>query len=83
MKQRPAKLLVTLTLLAAALAGQTQAATPKDTVVMGKDITNILTLDPAETFEVTGGEVINNLYTRLFTYDPQDFSKLEGGVAKD
>ncbi|MDX9663696.1 ABC transporter substrate-binding protein [Pseudomonas sp. P5_152] len=83
MKQRPATLLATLTLLAAALAGQVQAATPKDTVVMGKDITNILTLDPAETFEVTGGEVINNLYTRLFTYDPQDFSKLEGGVASD
>jgi peptide/nickel transport system substrate-binding protein len=83
MKQRPVKLAASLSLLAAILAGNLYAATPKDTVVMGKDITNILTLDPAETFEVTGGEVINNLYTRLFTYNPQDFSQLEGGVASD
>lgn len=50
------------------------AATPADTLVVAKDISNLVSLDPAETFELTGGELINNLYARLFGYAPEDFA---------
>jgi peptide/nickel transport system substrate-binding protein len=62
--------------------GAARAETPKDTLVMAKNIDDIITLDPAETFELSGGEVINNLYTRLVTQDPADFTRLIGGVAE-
>lgn len=62
--------------------GQAVAATPADTLVVAKNIDDIISLDPAEVFEISGGEVINNLYTRLVTHDPADFTKLVGGVAE-
>ena len=34
------------------------AQTPKDTVVMAKQIDDIISLDPAESFEFSGGEII-------------------------
>jgi peptide/nickel transport system substrate-binding protein len=68
--------------LALAFAPSARAEAPKDTVVIAKNIDDIITLDPAETFELSGGEIINNLYTRLVTYDPKDFTKLVGGVAE-
>ena len=37
------------------------ADTPKDTVVIAKQIDDIITLDPAEVFEFSGGEVIANV----------------------
>ena len=58
------------------------AATPADTLVVAKNIDDIISLDPAEVFEITGGEVINNLYTRLVTHETSDFTKLVGGVAE-
>ena len=58
------------------------AATPKGTVVMAKDISDLITLDPAEVFELSGGEVIANIYDRLMMYEPEDLSKLVGGVAE-
>ncbi len=58
------------------------AATPADTLVIAKNIDDIISLDPAEVFEITGGELINNLYTRLVTHDTKDFTKLVGGVAE-
>src|SRR5690606_15721924 len=38
--------------------------------------------DPAEVFEWGSGEIINNIYTRLVTLDPNDPEKLTGGVAQ-
>ena len=58
------------------------AATPKNTIVMAKDISDLITLDPAEVFELSGGEVIANIYDRLMMYEPDDLSKLVGGVAE-
>ena len=58
------------------------AATPPDTLVMAKNIDDMISLDPAECFEFSGGEVIAQVYTRLVTFDPSDFTKLVGGVAK-
>ncbi len=58
------------------------AATPPDTLVMAKNIDDMITLDPAECFEFSGGEIVAQIYTRLVTRDPKDFSALVGGVAE-
>ena len=61
---------------------QADAQTPSDTLVIAKYISDLITLDPAEVYEATGGEVVNNVYERLVTFDPSDFSKPVGGVAE-
>jgi len=45
------------------------AQTPKDTVVMAKQIDDIISLDPAEAFEFSGVEVVTNLYDKLMGVD--------------
>lgn len=69
-------------LAALASLGAAHAATPSDTLVIAKAIDDIITLDPAEVYEFTGGEIINNLYDRIMTFDPADFTKLVGGAAE-
>lgn len=64
------------------LAVPVQSATPKNTLVMAKDISDLTTLDPAEVFELSGGEIIANIYDRLMMYEPEDLTKLVGGVAE-
>ncbi|MFQ5784498.1 MAG: ABC transporter substrate-binding protein [Alphaproteobacteria bacterium] len=63
-------------------AASSDAATPKDTLVMAKNISDIITLDPAEVFEFTGGELIANIYDRVMMYEAEDLTKLVGGVAE-
>lgn len=58
------------------------AGTPADTLVVAKYISDLITVDPAEVYEATGGEVVNNVYERLLTFDPSDFTKPVGGVAE-
>src|SRR5215471_11685446 len=72
-------LLAALVLAAGAAA---LAATPKDTVVMAKQIDGIISLDPAESFEFAGSEVVGNIYERLISYDLKDVSKLKGELAE-
>ena len=43
------------------LAKPVVAETPSDTLVIAKQIDDIITLDPAEVFEFSGGEVIANV----------------------
>jgi len=62
--------------------GQAIAGTPKDTLVVAKDISDTITLDPAEVFEFTGGEVIANVYDRVMMFEPEDLGTLVGGVAE-
>ena len=69
-------------LLPASLAAPVQADTPKDTLVVAKFIDDIITLDPAEVFELSGGEMIANLYDRIMMYEPEDTARLVGGVAE-
>ena len=79
------KRFLALAVVAALLApgiGQALAATPRDVLVMAKRIDDIITLDPAEIFEFSGAEYAANVYDRLITYDLQDVSRLEGGVAE-
>jgi peptide/nickel transport system substrate-binding protein len=52
------------------LGGAAIAAGPRDTVVMGKAIDEIVSLDPAEVYEAAGAEVVGNLYDRLVEIDP-------------
>jgi peptide/nickel transport system substrate-binding protein len=65
--------------LAARLA---HAATPKDTFVAAKDISDILTMDPQELYEITGGEVGIAVYDQLLRYEPEDVTKIIGGTAQ-
>ena len=67
-------------LLAGGLAAQ--AGTPKDTLVMAKNIDDIITLDPAEIFEFTGGELSANIYDRVMMFEPENLTELVGGVAE-
>jgi len=73
-------------MLAAALplafaAPVANAATPKDTLVIGMQIDDILTMDPGESYEISGQEIGTNVYDRLVRYEAEDLNKLVGGVA--
>ncbi|HSE95348.1 MAG TPA: ABC transporter substrate-binding protein [Methylomirabilota bacterium] len=78
---RIAAFLVALALLAGA-PGAALAATPKDTVVMAKQIDDIISMDPAESFEFSGSEAIGNVYERLISYDLKNVSQLKGELAE-
>ncbi|HWK47474.1 MAG TPA: ABC transporter substrate-binding protein [Stellaceae bacterium] len=58
-----------------------QAATPRDTVVMAKKIDDIITLDPGEAYELSGEEIVTNVYDRLIRFEAEDLTKMVGGVA--
>jgi peptide/nickel transport system substrate-binding protein len=70
-----------LLLLSAPLDGPARAAAPPDTVVMGKGIDDIVSLDPAEVYEFSGAEVMGNVYDRLVEGDPRDATKIRPGLA--
>ncbi len=59
-----------------------QAATPKNTLIIAKNISDIITLDPAEVFEFTAGELMANIYDRVMMFEPENLTKLVGGVAE-
>ena len=65
--------------LAAALLASTAvpalAATPKDALVIAATIDDITSLDPAEVFEFSGGDVANNVYDTLLSIDPKALDK--------
>lgn len=58
------------------------AAVPKDTAVFAKQIDDLISLDPGESYEISGGEVATNVYDRLLRFEAEDMSKLVGGVAE-
>jgi peptide/nickel transport system substrate-binding protein len=59
----------------------TAGAAPRDVIVMGKAIDDIVSLDPAEAYEISGTEVIGNVYDRLVESDPQTSGGLVPGLA--
>lgn len=63
------------------LAPFAQAETPKDTLVMAWAFDDIITLDPAEIFEISGAEYAGNTYDRLIGYDPENVSDIFGVAA--
>ena len=58
------------------------AATPKDTLVIALAFDDIITLDPAEAFEISAGELMGNAYDRLLRLDVNDPSKLVPDLAR-
>jgi len=65
-----------------ALPTVANAATPADTLVIAKQIDDIISLDPGEAYELSGIEVIANTYDRLMRFEPTDINKLAPGVAE-
>ncbi|MCZ8105314.1 MAG: ABC transporter substrate-binding protein [Burkholderiales bacterium] len=78
---RTAGRLIGAAAFAALLAGTAMAATPKDTLVVAWAIDDIITMDPAESFEISAGEIMGNSYDRLLRYDVSDPSKLVPDLA--
>lgn len=74
-------------LLAAAAASPfaprlTEAQTPRDVLVMAKQIDDITSLDPAEAFEYSGTEIGGNVYQKLVTTPNSDPARLVGELAE-
>lgn len=68
--------------VAVTAAGDARAQTPRDTVVMAKQIDDIISLDPGEAFEASGSEVVANLYDKLIGYDLKNVTDLHGELAE-
>ncbi len=82
MKKLSLSLLAGAALVVASALAPAQAATPKDTFVMAKNIDDMVSLDPAEDFELTGIEIETNIYDRVMRYDAEDLKKLDGGAVQ-
>ena len=52
------------------------AATPKDTLVLAMAFDDLISLDPAQAFEISAGEMLGNSYDRLLRSDVKDPSRL-------
>jgi peptide/nickel transport system substrate-binding protein len=63
-------------------ASKSQAETPKDVVVMVRQIGEILSFDPAEVYEFSPAEADANIYRRLIAPDRADASKVVGDLAQ-
>jgi len=62
-------------------AGLATAATPRDLIVMAKQIDDIISFDPAESYEFSNNEVDGNVYRRLVVPDHADTTKVIGDAA--
>jgi peptide/nickel transport system substrate-binding protein len=69
-----------LTLIAS--SNTSLAKSPPDVLVVAKNIDDIVSLDPAQAFEFTSGEVVSNIYERLVQYDPADIEKIKPALAE-
>src|SRR6187549_1144537 len=65
-----------------AMSPQVFADTPKDTLVIAKQIDDLISLDPAEAYELSGIEVLANSYDRIMRFEPTDVNALVPGVAE-
>ncbi len=79
---RPRSLLVGAAFSAFVFAGAPAIAdTPPDTLVQAWAIDDIISLDPAEAFEISTGEITGNTYDMLVRLDANDTTKVIGGIA--
>lgn len=58
------------------------AETPADTLVIADKIDDMVSLDPAESFEFSGQDLLNNIYDALIELDPERPGELLPGVAE-
>ena len=70
------------TLAAPAVLTPAAAATPKGVAVMAHAIDDIVSFDPAESYEFTDNEVDANCYRRLVTPNLADATKIDGDLAE-
>lgn len=63
-----------------AVALPVMAETPANMLVIANRIDDITTLDPAQSFEFAGSDVLRNIYGRLVNFDPMD---LDAGYQAD
>jgi peptide/nickel transport system substrate-binding protein len=69
--------------LAALLSGfPALAETPADTLVQVWAMDDMISLDPAEAFELSTGEITGNTYDQLVRLDANDTTKIVGGIAE-
>ncbi len=59
-----------------------RAETPADTLVIADKIDDIVSLDPAESFEFSGNDLLNNTYDTLIELDPANLGPLVPGLAE-
>ncbi len=59
-----------------------EAATPPGVVVMAKQIDDVISFDPAESYEFTDNEVDGNCYRKLIVPDAQNGTKIDGDLAE-
>ena len=73
-----------VTVIAGALLASTAALaeTPANTLVIAKNIDDMISLDPAEAYELTGIEIDANIYDRIIRIDAKDPTKIVPGVAE-
>jgi len=58
------------------------AETPRDLIVMGAQIDDIVSLDPQEAFEYSANEVLGNTYDRLILPNLADPTDIKGDLAE-
>ncbi len=63
-------------------ASSAWAETPADTLVIADKIDDIVSIDPAESFEFSGNDMLNNVYDTLVELDPADLGPLVPGLAE-
>ena len=59
----------------AAPLAEALAATPSDVLVIANRIDDMTSLDPAESYEFSGADVIRNVYQKLVNFDPMELKK--------
>ncbi|MDO9502016.1 ABC transporter substrate-binding protein [Falsiroseomonas sp.] len=60
-----------------------QAQTPRNALVIAGTIDDLVALDPHHSFEVTGSDLLKNVYDQLFLLDPtKDTAELQPGLAE-
>src|SRR5690606_27990711 len=69
-------------LLASGSMAPAFAETPADTLVQAWAIDDTITLDPAESFELSPAEFLGNGYDMLVRLDVADTTKVKGGIAE-
>ncbi|MFN3292932.1 MAG: ABC transporter substrate-binding protein, partial [Gemmobacter sp.] len=79
---RKAGLAIAAALMLGAAPAALMAATPADTLVIADGIDDIVSIDPAEAFEFSGTDLINNVYDSLVELDPEKPGELVPGLAE-
>ena len=79
---KPISTLAFVALAAFTFAMPARAETPADTLVIADAIDDIVSLDPAESFEFSGQDALENVYDRLIQIRPSTNFALEPGLAE-